>query len=75
MEYNYSFTYMCVGGCLYVCVCIYTHFFFFWPRHMACVILVPQTGIENAPPALQAPSLNYWIRAVPIHSFSYSFPL
>ena len=42
-------------------------FFFFWPRrHAACGILVPRPGIEPAPPALEAQSLNHWTaREVP----------
>ena len=37
---------------------------------MACVILVPQPGIDPAPPALQAWSLNHWItREVPRAEF------
>ena len=35
-------------------------FFFFWPCHAACGILVPQPGIEPTPPALEAQSLNNW---------------
>ena len=35
-------------------------FFFFWPRFVACGILVPRPGIEPAPPALKAQSLNRW---------------
>ena len=31
-------------------------FFFFWPRHVACGILVPRPGIEPMPPAVKAPS-------------------
>ena len=33
--------------------------FFFWPRHMACEILVPKPGIEPRPPAVKVPSPNY----------------
>ena len=41
-------------------------FFFFWPCHMACKILVPQPGIEPVPPALEAGSPNLWTtREVP----------
>jgi len=36
-------------------------FFLFWPHHAACGILVPQPGVEPAPPALEVQSLNYWI--------------
>ena len=35
-------------------------FSFFWPYHMACGILVPQSGIEFESPALVAWSLNHW---------------
>ena len=43
---------------------------YFWPRHMACGILVPWLGIEPAPPALEAWSLNHWTaREVPFFFF------
>ena len=35
-------------------------FFFFWPRRVACRILVPGPGIEPMPPALGVQSLNHW---------------
>ena len=42
-------------------------YFFFWPRCTACGILVPRTGIEHVPPALEAWSLNHWTtREVPL---------
>ena len=45
-------------------------FFFFWPCHAACGILVPQPGIEHVPPALEAWSLNHWTsREVPMLLF------
>ena len=48
----------------------YFHFYlfnFFWPHRVACGILVPQPGIEPAPPALAACSVNHWTaREVPI---------
>ena len=34
--------------------------FNFWPHSVACGILVPQPGIEPAPSALGAQSLNHW---------------
>ena len=34
--------------------------FFFWPRHAACGILVPQPGIEPGPSAVKALSPNHW---------------
>ena len=41
--------------------------FLFWPYHTACGILVPQPGIEPAPPAVEAQSPNHWTaREVPI---------
>ena len=41
-------------------------FFFFWPRRVACAILVPRPGIEPTPPEVEAQSLNHWtIREVP----------
>ena len=35
-------------------------FFIFCPKCTACGILVPQPGIEPAPPAWEAQSLNHW---------------
>ena len=35
-------------------------FFFFWPHLVACGILVPQSGIEPALPAVELWSLNHW---------------
>ena len=35
-------------------------FFFFWPHSVTWGILVPRPGIEPAPPALEAWSLNLW---------------
>ena len=35
-------------------------FFFFWPRHVACEILVPQPEIKPVPPAVEARSPNHW---------------
>ena len=34
--------------------------FFFFPRHSACGILVPWTGIEPGPSAVKAWSPNHW---------------
>ena len=45
-------------------------FFFFWPCHTACGILVPRPGIEPVPPAVEARGLNHWTtREVPIPRF------
>ena len=35
--------------------------FFFWPRCMACGILVSQPGMEPLLPAVETQSLNHWI--------------
>ena len=41
-------------------------FFFLWPHCATCGILVPRPGIEPAPPAVEAHSLNHWTaREVP----------
>ena len=49
-------------------------FFFFWPRHAACRILVPQPGIEPVPTALGAQSLNHWTaREVPAYPTSVCY--
>ena len=34
--------------------------FIFGPHRTACGILVPQSRIKPAPPAVEAESLNYW---------------
>ena len=39
---------------------LFPFFFFFWPYHTAGGILVPQPGIQTAPPALEVQSLNPW---------------
>ena len=36
-------------------------FFFSWPPHAACGILVSHPGVEPMPPAVAAQSLNHWI--------------
>ena len=42
--------------------CIYVpHLFFFWPRHAACGILVPQPGIEPVHPEVEVQSPNHWL--------------
>ena len=35
-------------------------FWFFWPHHTACGILVPRPGIEPVPLAVEAQSPNHW---------------
>ena len=55
----------------FVSICLLFFFFFFWRHHIACGILVPQPGIEPAPPALEAQSLNHWTtREVPPSAYS-----
>ena len=39
----------------------FSFFFFFWPHHMACGILVPRPGIELVTSAVRAQSPNHWI--------------
>ena len=46
--------------------------FFFFCGSAACGILVPQTGIEPAPPALEAQSLNHWTTLAHFLLRSYS---
>ena len=42
---------------------------------MACGILVPQPGIESAPPPLEAQSPNHWIiRGSPNHWMAREVP-
>ena len=44
----------------------------FWPRCVACRILVPQLGIKPVPPTLGARSLNHWTaREAPSFIFRY----
>ena len=52
-------------------------FFFFWPRHAACRILVPQQGIDLRPRALEAWCPNHWTaRKFPLKALLiYRFPL
>ena len=53
------------------CGCFFLSFScFFWPRCVACGILVPRPGIEPLPPALGAQSPNHWTaREVPKERF------
>ena len=45
---------------------LFSFFFSPWPRHAAYGILVPPSGIEPVPPAVEVHSLNHWIsREVP----------
>ena len=45
-------------------------FFFFWPHHAACGVLVPRPGIEPRHPAVETQSLNHWTaREVPRENF------
>lgn len=34
--------------------------FIYWPCDVACGVLVPQPGVEPAPPAVEVQSLNHW---------------
>ena len=50
-------------------------FIYFWLYPTACRILVPWPGIEPAPPALEARSLNHWTtREVPYFIFWKIYP-
>ena len=45
-------------------------FYFFWPHHTACGILVPLPAVEPVPPVVEVKSLNCWTaRRVPEPSF------
>ena len=67
-----------IGGGVDCMICVFRErkrhpsallFFFFWPCHTACRILVPQPGIKPVPLAVEAQSPNYWItREDPFHS-------
>ena len=49
---------------------IYLLLLFFWSRQAAGGILVPRPGIEPAPPAVEAQSLNHWTtREVQLHIY------
>ena len=45
--------------------------FFFFFCHVACGILVPQTGMEPVPPAVAAHSLNHWTGREVLSWFSW----
>ena len=45
--------------------------FFFPLHHKACRILVPQAGIKPVPPAVEAQSLNHWLKKVPFSVFFF----
>ena len=50
----------------YIFALLFSFLVFFWLRHVACGILVPQPGIEPVPPAAEAQSPNRWTaREVP----------
>ena len=38
---------------------VHNFFFFFWPHHEACGVLVPQPGIEPQATAVKAPSSKH----------------
>ena len=45
---------------------VHAIFFFFWPHHVECRILVPQPRIEPMPTKLRAQCLNHWtVKEVP----------
>ena len=51
-----------------------TIFFFFWPYHKACGILVPQPGIDPRPSPVKARSPNHWTTGEfpKLHRFSFN---
>ena len=50
-------------------------FFFFWPHHVACKILVSWPGIEPTPSEVKVESLNHQItREFPKHQYFNSSP-
>ena len=54
-----------VNLCCISIVCIV--FFFFWPHHMACGILVLRLAIEPGATAMKVLSPNYWTtRELPV---------
>ena len=59
---------VCSLFCLFVCLFVWS----FWPYHTGCGILFPWPGIEPAPPAVEAWSLNHWTpREVLVCSFIF----
>ena len=50
-------------------------FFFFWPCHTSCRILVPQPGVKSGATAVRAPTPNHWTtRKFPVLSNSKTLP-
>ena len=51
---------------------IYFTLFYFWPRRVACGVLVPRPGIKTGPSAVRARSPNHWTaREVPQRVFLF----
>ena len=50
-------------------------YIYIWPHCVACGILVPQSGIEAAPPAAEAQSPNLWTarEVLVIHIYTLFF--
>ena len=49
---------------------ILIYFFFFWPHHVACGILVPQPRIEPVRPAVEVQSANHLdLQGIPLISY------
>ena len=55
----YTHTYTHTQAHTHMHICIYMHLFIYWP-YMVCGILVPEPGIQPAPPALERQGLSYW---------------
>ena len=56
-------------------ICIYYFTLFYWPHCVACGILVLQPGMEPVPSAVDAGSLNWTTRDVPIIDSSLAYLL
>ena len=66
--FTHSFDFS-LSACFFFVLFVFI-FKIFWPCCTACGILVPRPGIEAAPPAVEAWSLNHWTTGeVPEHLF------
>ena len=45
---------------IFLIMYLHMYVFIFWPLLAACGILVPQPGVEPAPPVVEVQSLNHW---------------
>ena len=48
-------------------------FCFFWPYHSTCGILVPRSGVELMPPAVEMWSLHHWTPREVLRGHCFAF--